>query len=693
MSYLSLFLNKKIKDFFKSIRQAAMTELENYQLWLPVFISIGVLIFFALPFDPSSWLPFLLLGITFKIYFLLRKTDAGKVIASLLIAIAVGFLAMQIRLSTISSPVIAEQLTKITVKGMVEEAAKTEKGYRLLLSRVKIYDYDKPPPKLIRISTNFDISEIRIGDQVKVYVNLMPPPKPTMPGGFDYSEYAYFKQIGAIGYTIGKIKKVIQEPADAGKIKLSIIRDKIAQKIRENMSPRAAGIAEGMLIGNIGAINKMDYEAIRVAGLAHIIAISGMHIVVVVGLVFISIRFIISAIPYLAVNFNLKKIAAFCAIILSYGYLLISGSPVSAQRAFIMSALVLLGIILDRKTNPLRSIAWATIIILLFTPEAIKTASLQMSLAACISLITSFEYLQSFTSKFTKQTPRIKKVLFYMMSITFSTVIAGAATSFFVIYHFNQFSTYSVIANMAAIPLSDFFIMPLGIISIILMPLGLEKVTLSILEPGVNFLLDYAKFISAIPHASFYVPSFSDYGIILISFGGLLLTLGITRLKYMGLLVIFCGVLTAIDQVLPDIIVSGNGKVFALLENDTIYLSNKNKARFMVKTWADKLGIKNLDLLAKLGQAGCSPKICKIEKYGQKILLVADADIIPNCHELHLLINLTNKDLSHFCANAKYISLAELDELGTHTFKLHTDYIEINTASKPTARRRYWERF
>ncbi len=692
MSYLLLFLNRKIRDFYKSTQQAGITELENYQLWLPIFISIGVLIFFALPFDPNFWISFLFLSLPLGVYFILRKAESGKVIASLLIAIAAGFLAMQIRLSTISSPIIAEQLAKTTVKGIVEEAAKTEKGYRLLLSKVKIYDYDKPPPKLIRISTNFDISDIRIGDQVRVYVNLMPPPKPTLPGGFDYSEYAYFKQIGAIGYTIGKIKKVTQEVSDDSELKLNIIRDKIAQKIRSNMSQRAASIAEGMLIGNIGAINKLDYEAIRIAGLAHIIAISGMHIVVVVGLVFISTRFLISSIPYLAVNFNLKKIAAFCAIILSYGYLLISGSPVSAQRAFIMSALVLLGIILDRKTNPLRSIAWATTVILLVTPEAIKTASLQMSLAACISLITSFEYLQSFASKFTKQTPRIKKILFYMMSITFSTVIAGVATAFFVIYHFNQFSTYSVLANMVAIPLSDFFIMPLGIISIILMPLGLEQITLCILEPGINFLIDYAKFISSIPLASFYIPSFSNKGIILISFGGLLLTLFKTRLKYLGLVVILCGISSIRDQVIPDIIVAGNGKVFAVLENETIFLSNKNKARFMVKTWVEKLGINRIELLSELGNPNCSSKVCEIEKHGQKVLIVADADTMSNCHEQNLLVNLTSKDLRH-CANEKYIGIAELEELGTHTFRFHASHIEVNTASKPITDKRAWERF
>lgn len=290
MSYLLPFLSKKIEGYHNLTPIALNKELENYQLWLPVFIAFGILIFFALPFDPSIWLSSAILVISIIAYLVIRSYDTLRIFSCFLIAFALGFNSMQLRVLTINSPILSTPLSKVTVVGLVEEAAKTEKGYRLLINNVKIYGYKGPLPKLIRMSTNLDISEIMIGDTIKAYADLMPPPKPTMPEGFDYAEYAYFKQIGAIGYTIGKIKKV-ESDLGTNSFNINIWRDKIAQRIKANMSLRSAGIAEGMLIGNIGAINKLDYEAIRIAGLAHIIAISGMHIVVVVGLVFISVRF------------------------------------------------------------------------------------------------------------------------------------------------------------------------------------------------------------------------------------------------------------------------------------------------------------------------------------------------------------------------------------------------------------------
>lgn len=340
----------------------------------------------------------------------------------------------------------------------------------------------------------------------------------------------------------------------------------------------------------------------------------------------------------------------------------------------------------------MRSIAWATTIILLATPEAIKTPGLQMSLAACISLIASFEFLQTYSDKIKKH-GFINRILFYVITITISTVIAGVATSFFVIYHFNQFSTYSVLANIVAIPLADFFIMPLGILSIILMPLGLEPITLKILEPGIEFLLNYSAFISSLPAANFYIPSFSTMGIIVISIGGLLLTLLKTKLKYIGILVLALGAFTIKDQAMPDLIIGAEGKVFAILQNDTMYLSHKNKAKFMVRTWKEKLGIKNAELLTQLKNPICSSKICCLTKFEQNILIVNDRDAPIDCANLHMLVNLTDQDLSSRCADVKYILEDDFKKLGTHLFYFKQNSIEIKTAHPHQTIKRAWERF
>ena len=112
----------------------------------------------------------------------------------------------------------------------------------------------------------------------------------------------------------------------------------------------------------------------------------------------------------------------------------------------------------------------------------------------------------------------------------------------------------------------------------------------------------------------------------------------------------------------------------------------------MVKTWVDKWGIAKIDLLTKLNKPKCSPKSCEVEKYGQRILVWADEQSLPTCEKYNLLVNLTAVNLSQLCVNHGYISLHELNELGTHTFVFKPDHIEVNTAQKAMSTRRVWER-
>ena len=150
-------------------------------------------------------------------------------------------------------------------------------------------------------------------------------------------------------------------------------------------------------------------------------------------------------------------------------YLILAGSSISAQRAFIMSSLTLIAIIIDRNASPMRSIGLTALTLMLLTPESILSASLQMSLAACMCLVAVFEFSKKLCSRIGYDS-YFKKALNYAVSITLSTLTAGLATAPFVIYHFNQFSTYSVLMNLVAIPLSDFIIMPLGLITMLMMP-------------------------------------------------------------------------------------------------------------------------------------------------------------------------------------------------------------------------------
>lgn len=382
----------------------------------------------------------------------------------------------------------------------------------------------------IRINTREKNLALNVGDKIEVRCNILPPPRPMLPWGFDFSRHAYFKQIGAVGYATGKVRVLSKsqrhqnEQQDAlyvddklndealfGEhdvqfkeveeelyeklafghgifIELVVFVNKVRAKIvgilSSHMQKRTAGVASGLLVGDASSITDSDFKALRIAGIAHIIAISGMHIVLISTILFISTRFIIIRILVIQARFaayqhkksrdikaesNLNnkngkytriaifevvvtyysdKIAAFISMIGSAMYLVLAGMPVSGQRALVVSYIFLIGIIIDRKPNALNSLCIGASLILLFQPEAIFSPSLQMSLSACLGLIVCYRFLGKFLFINLKQKNYVKRVFFYLLNITVSTLAAGLATAPFIIYHFHQFSTYSVIANL-----------------------------------------------------------------------------------------------------------------------------------------------------------------------------------------------------------------------------------------------------
>jgi competence protein ComEC len=129
----------------------------------------------------------------------------------------------------------------------------------------------------------------------------------------------------------------------------------------------------------------------RVSGLAHVLAISGLHMMLVVGTIFGIVRGGLALVPGFALRRPVKKWAAVVALMGALGYLILSGSAVSTQRAFVMIAVVLLGVLADRPALTLRTLAAAAVVLLALAPESILNPSFQMSFAATLALVALFE--------------------------------------------------------------------------------------------------------------------------------------------------------------------------------------------------------------------------------------------------------------------------------------------------------------
>jgi competence protein ComEC len=249
-----------------------------------------------------------------------------------------------------------------------------------------------------------------------------------------------------------------------------------------------------------------------------------------------------------------------------------------------MTSLILIAIIIDRSGTPMRSIAFAASAILIVTPEAILDVGFQMSFASVIALISSYTLASNFTKKL-EEIGIITKCVLYFFGIVFSSLIAGAATAPFTIYSFNNFSSYGVITNLLAIPITSFIVMPFGIITLLLMPFGLEIVGLAPMTWAINLTSQIAKYIASLPQATGSIAQLSDISFGLIITGGIWLCFWKTKLRMLGAAPIFIGVILALlPQSTPDILIDGEGKLFAVKIDNQLLYSTKQAEKYSRET-------------------------------------------------------------------------------------------------------------
>jgi competence protein ComEC len=303
------------------------------------------------------------------------------------------------------------------------------------------------------------------GDYVRLRASLRPPLGPVAPGAWDFARQSWFQGIGAVGFAYGaaELIEVAGEPPRGGiSVWLRNFCHLVSARIVDVLGERGGALATALLTGDRSAIPETTLKNMRASGLAHLLAISGLHVGLVADIIFVVVRLELAAIEPLALRYPIKKWAAATALIGSLCYLLLSGASIPTQRAFLMTSLVLLAVILDRTTISMRLIALAAFVLLLFRPESLMGPSFQMSFAASVSLVAAYGMLRRPLAKLASGANLKLRPLLYVLGVAVTSVIAGGATAPFTIYHFNRFAEYGLLANLAAVPLTGLWVMPWG---------------------------------------------------------------------------------------------------------------------------------------------------------------------------------------------------------------------------------------
>jgi competence protein ComEC len=523
-------------------------------------------------------------------------------------------------------------------------------------------------------------------------VVLRAPPEPSIPGAFDFSRHAYFQQLGAVGFGLGGIDRLSslrtnvrqQSSLDAWRIRLAATRHGIAERVRASLPGPTGAVAAALMTGERGAIPDNVLQAMRDSGLAHLLAISGLHIGLVAGLLFYVTRALLALSPYLVLRYPIKKWAAATALCGAALYLLLVGAPVSTQRAFVMVGLVLLAVMLDRSALSMHVVAWAAAVVLLLAPEQLLAAGFQMSFAAVIGLVAAYEVLSGRREhRFQRDRGLFRRALTYLGGLALTSVIATLATGPLAAFHFQRIALYGVAANMLAVPLTAFWIMPWVLLAFLLMPFGLEELALAPLDWGLRLLLAVAEKVAGWPGAAHMVPAMPRALLPLAALSALWLCLWQARWRLYGLIgILAAGTLTAIARP-PDLLIGPEGELFAVRLEHGLYLPEGRDQRFERELWLRRYGEERPTLPQEDSEEfRCDRLACIYRRHGYLVSIVRDERALSeDCRLADVVVASVPVSRRDCRAPTAVVDRFDLWREGGHAVWLGRDHLDIRSVA------------
>ena len=554
-------------------------------LFVPVALGIGIGAYFALPREPTApeWAALSGLALGLAVLARWRRDDLAPLFLALAFTIAGGLVA-GIRTHQVAGPVLEYRFFGAIEGRIVKIDRSASDALRLTLDQVVLEGIPRArTPQRVRFSLHGpqDFIYPEPGLRVMTTGHLGPPPAPSEPGGFDFRRLAWFERLGAVGYT--RIPVLALAPADQGAKGLALhrLRMAISAAVQAQLPDDRGGFAAAILTGDRSGISQARTEELRRSNLAHLLAISGLHMGLLTGFVFGLLRLVLALIPPFALRAPTRKIAALGALGAGAFYLALSGGNVATERAFIMVAVMLLAVVLDRRAISLRSVAIAATVILLLRPEALTQAGFQMSFAATVALVAAFRALND------DRTWRghLPRWALPVMSVVLCSVIAGVATAPIAAASFNRIAEYGLIANLLTVPLMGLVIMPAAVLAALLAPFGMEGIGLALMAPAIGWILRVAAWISSLDGAVMHIVQPARWVIPVMTLGALWLVIWQGLARWAGALIIALALLGWSETERPGLLIAREGELVGLMLPEGRALSRARAGSFTASSW------------------------------------------------------------------------------------------------------------
>ncbi len=638
-------------DFRAMFDKAAAYEIEygRHQLWPGFFTLLGAALYFVLPFTPPAILLFVLSAIAVLFAIALRHTFAPFAIAVCILSFLLGAIAADLQTRRVASPLIHEDIKGAKITGTVTEVEhRIARRPRITLAVIDMEGRAQADrPGQLRL-TGKKLGELAEGDTVKVEANLHALPLPTNPGAYDPSFFWFFDGMDGTGTVSKQPEKILRQELSllqTAQIWLTHMRANITQRVQAGLNGETGAIAASLITGDRSGISDDLYQAFNGSGLIHVLSISGLHMVLVAGGMFFLSRLLFACLGLIFPNIQSKKLAALCAIAVVSVYEIISGGAVATTRSYIMILIVFGAILLDRPALTMRNVVIAAMLIALWMPNEILSASFQMSFAATAALIAAHER---------KWFPRVMpwndswlatglSWLVTLVLVTFCTsLVAELATAPFTLHHFHRISTFGVIGNLLALIFIELAVMPGVLLTLFALPFGLENFTLPFLGFGIDGMMGVARLVSSFPHALVGISGFGITSMLLCSFGIVWASLWKSRIAVLALVPYAVGLLLGIFEKPADLYISQSGWSMAVRGPDEkLTLLHSPREIFIARRWLEADGDRREidDPALKLNQ-NCDSLGCAV--YSRKAGLIAisydQASLAEDCARADLLI-------------------------------------------------------
>ncbi len=602
-------------------RTAFEHERNQLPLWLPVFLASGVALWFLLPWQGQRMAAAALCGGVMLAGVAARWRPL--IVVGVLALAGMGAAEWRSR-DVLHAVLTVRQIVALT--GIVTEVelrpGRDQTRFLLrpddpVLPRVvRISVKGKPPPGVVR------------GVRVTLKAQLTPPAAASFPGGYDFARRAWFAGIGATGYPLGPIAIVAPPPSQDGTLAwLAAARDRLTARIQGQIRGEAGTLAAAFVTGDQGAIPEDTAQTMRDSGLAHLLSISGVHIAVVVGGTMWLVRRLLTLVPWIALRWPVKTIAVAFAALAGIAYTILAGGEVPTVRTCLATLIVLIGIVLGREAFSLRLLAAGAFIIIAIRPEALLGPSFQLSFAAVVGIVALYESpIGRWLTTARAEEGLLRRLMRHGLSLLASGVVAELTLGSIGLFHFNRAGLYGIFANLIAIPLTSFVIMPSLILALIADVLGLGHLAYPLAGWSMRRLIDIADYTASLPGSVFVMPATPVFAYGIFIAGCLWLALWQSRWRVAGAAVAALGMALAATARPPDLIVSGDGRHAAVvLADGSLAFLRERAGDYIRDMWGDATAATAQPALVDLATARCTLDACvtDIARDGRRWRLLA----------------------------------------------------------------------